>query len=269
MKNSKNLKFILTTALLVAVVAGSSVLYHKLSREYVGNGNLVTDSDAILFQLGSSSQSENAPESPSAQSEGDSVKEEAPNESEPSDQTEDPAPSPEGNVDPQPDSDKGSEESESEEEPNEEQKTEQPKNLAPDFTVLDENGNEVKLSDFRGKPVVLNFWASWCYYCKLEMPDFNAAYKDNPSVHFLMVNSTDGISETVESAKKFKANGGYGFNIYFDVKGEAERAYNVTAYPVTYFISAEGELVAYARGMLTRSVLDQGIMRILPAKKED
>ena len=65
---------------------------------------------------------------------------------------------------------------------------------APDFTVTDENGKEVKLSDFKGKPAVLNFWATWCYYCKEEMPDFNTAYKKYPEVQFLMVNATDGVS---------------------------------------------------------------------------
>ena len=53
--------------------------------------------------------------------------------------------------------------------------TESNKISAPDFTVTDVDGNNVKLSDFKGKPVVLNFWATWCYYCKLEMPDFNEA----------------------------------------------------------------------------------------------
>lgn len=48
---------------------------------------------------------------------------------------------------------------------------------APDFTVLGVDGSEVKLSDYRGKPVVLNFWATWCYYCKVEMPDFDKAYE--------------------------------------------------------------------------------------------
>ena len=51
-------------------------------------------------------------------------------------------------------------------------------NLAPDFTVTDAEGNEVKLSDFRGKGVVLNFWASWCGPCKSEMPHFQKAYEE-------------------------------------------------------------------------------------------
>lgn len=74
---------------------------------------------------------------------------------------------------------------------------------APDFTVLDADENSVKLSDYFGKPIVLNFWASWCYYCKEEMPDFNQAYLDNSDIQFMMVNVTDGSQETLSSAKKF------------------------------------------------------------------
>ena len=56
---------------------------------------------------------------------------------------------------------------------------------APDFTVLDYNGNQVKLSDFKGKPVVINFWATWCFYCKEEMPDFDTAHEKYPDMVIL------------------------------------------------------------------------------------
>ena len=71
----------------------------------------------------------------------------------------------------------------------------------PDFTVVDEEGNPVSLSDFFGKPIILNFWASWCGPCKSEMPDFEEAYLEYGDViQFLMVNCTDGSRETVEGA---------------------------------------------------------------------
>lgn len=130
---------------------------------------------------------------------------------------------------------------------------------APDFTVLDYDGNEVRLSDFKGKPVVINFWATWCYYCKEEMPDFNEAFKKYPDVEFLMINATDGYQETVESAKKYIEDEKYDFNVYFDTKLEAVNAYYVSGYPATFFIDKNGNLVTYASGMLDYKGLEKGI----------
>lgn len=131
--------------------------------------------------------------------------------------------------------------------------------LAPDFTVLDEEGNPVRLSDFRGRPVVLNFWATWCYYCLMEMPDFEAARRENPDVVFLMVNATDGVRETRESALHYVREAGYGFDVLFDTESSALRAYEVAGFPTTFFIDEEGVLVARGSGMLDRETLQKGI----------
>lgn len=130
---------------------------------------------------------------------------------------------------------------------------------APDFTVLDYDGKEVNLSDFKGKPVVINFWATWCYYCKEEMPDFNEAFKKYPDVEFLMINATDGYQETIESAKKYIEDEGFDFNVYFDTEFEAVNAYYVNGYPATFFIDKDGNLVTYANGMLDYESLEKGI----------
>lgn len=130
---------------------------------------------------------------------------------------------------------------------------------APNFTVLDADGNEVQFNDYIGKPIVLNFWASWCYYCKVEMPDFNAAYLNHPEVQFMMVNVTDGSSETIESANEYLAAQDFEFPIFYDTQLQAAMTYGASGLPMTIFIDAEGNLITYAPGMLTADELEQGI----------
>ena len=136
--------------------------------------------------------------------------------------------------------------------------------IAPDFTVVDGEGNEHKLSDFFGKPIVLNFWASWCGPCKSEMPDFDEVYAEyKEDIHFLMVNLTDGNRETVSSAKEFIEEQGYSFPVYYDTKLEAMMAYYAYSIPMTFFINAEGEMIAYAQSAISKEVLLQGIEMIV------
>lgn len=130
---------------------------------------------------------------------------------------------------------------------------------APDFAMEDMDGNAVKLSDFFGKPIVLNFWASWCGPCKAEMPDFEEVYKDRGNeIQFLMVNCTGG-RETLETAKTFLEGSGYTFPVYFDTASEGAMAYGTYSIPMTFFINSEGNLVAYVQGMTSADVLEQGI----------
>lgn len=130
----------------------------------------------------------------------------------------------------------------------------------PNFTVRDADGKAVKLSDFFGTPIVLNFWASWCPPCKAELPDFEEACKKyEGKVVFLMVNMTDGDRETVKIAKDFVNSMGYTFPVYFDTEYEAAYAYGVRSIPTTYFINADGSIEAYATGMITAGQLEQGI----------
>ena len=132
--------------------------------------------------------------------------------------------------------------------------------LAPDFTVYDLEGNPVHLLSYLGKPIVLNFWASWCGPCKMEMPDFQKAFEElDGNVQFLMVNMTDGSRETVETAISFIESQGYTFPVLFDSDMDAAITYNAYSLPTTYFISAEGQVIARASGAISAELLQQGI----------
>ena len=148
--------------------------------------------------------------------------------------------------------------------PAEAEGTEPAKQAAPGFTVYDVDGNPHSLSDFRGKPVILNFWATWCGFCEAEMPDFEEKYQQyGDRIHFLMVDVTDGQQETVEKASAFIAERDFTFPVYYDTAMEATAGYGTGGLPVTYFLDAEGYFVAWQQGMLSADTLQKGIDLLL------
>ncbi len=157
-----------------------------------------------------------------------------------------------------------SQEDESVEEETDQQEASDDTVMAPDFQVEDAEGNMISLSSFQGKPVILNFWASWCPPCKSEMPDFQAAYDTyGEDIQFVMVNLTDGNRETKETASAFIKESGFTFPVYYDVNMEAAYAYNVSSVPLTLLIGPDGTVVAHRVGMLNAEGLQQGIDRLL------
>lgn len=140
------------------------------------------------------------------------------------------------------------------------QETTRPLVDAPDFTVYDLDGNAVQLSDFFGKPIVLNFWASWCGPCKMELPDFQEKYNHlGDNVTFLLVNMTDGAQETVATASAFISDKGYTMPVFYDTQFSAARAYGVNSIPCTYFLDAQGHAIAQATGAIDAQTLQRGI----------
>ena len=140
------------------------------------------------------------------------------------------------------------------------EKTEAPKEQAKDFIVYDENNAEVRLSDHFGKPLVVNFWASWCGPCRSELPAFDAAAKQYANnVDFMMVNLTDGFSETVSSVQRFVAENGYTFPVYFDMRDDAANTYSVYSIPLTLFIRADGTILDSHIGSMDATTLQRYI----------
>ena len=136
--------------------------------------------------------------------------------------------------------------------------------LAPDFEMLDGDGNSIALSSFRGKPTILNFWASWCPPCKSEMPAFEKAFSEyGNEINFVMLNSTDGSRETVETAKAFIGEMGYTFPVYYDTTSMGAILYGTSSIPMTFLIDSEGNLIGYGAGALSEEALYSGIEMLI------
>ncbi|MEC4184896.1 TlpA disulfide reductase family protein [Adlercreutzia sp. R21] len=134
---------------------------------------------------------------------------------------------------------------------------------APEFTMSDAEGQTLTLADFRGKPVLLNFWASWCDPCTSEMPAIQDAFqKYGDQVQFVAVNMTGMGGETEAAASALIQQNGYTFPVYYDVDNSAAVAFGVTSIPQTYLIDADGNIVAGVRGAMSESVLEEGIQML-------
>lgn len=140
---------------------------------------------------------------------------------------------------------------------------------AADFTVLDDEGNEVSLSQMAGQPVIINFWATWCGPCNAELPDFDKLYSEyGDSVQFMMVNMTDGARDTVESVKEFIEETGYRFPVYFDTKLDAANAYAVYSIPRTVAVNADGTLNMVQTGIMSEEQLRTCLENLITTEKE-
>lgn len=135
---------------------------------------------------------------------------------------------------------------------------------ADDFTVYDSEMNGVNLSDYFGKPIIINFWASWCYPCKSELPAFNSLYEEyQDDVVFLMINLTDGQRDTVSSIKEFVSDNGYSFPVYYDIEYDASNTYGVRSIPQTVFINADGSPYDTRVGAMSEVVLENYIKQMI------
>lgn len=141
------------------------------------------------------------------------------------------------------------------------------RNAAPDFTVTDGGGNRVSTADLSGKPVILNFWATWCPPCRSELPAFDKLYRQyGNEVSFMMIDLTDGYRETVEGVRKFISENGYTFPVYYDTEGSAAEAYNVSSIPFTVAVGRNGNIVGTHLGAMSEAALEKLIKTVKEAE---
>ena len=115
------------------------------------------------------------------------------------------------------------------------------------FSLTDSQGNTVPFSEFKGKTVFLNFWATWCPPCIAEMPDIHSLYtglKDNQNIAFVLVS----MDKSHQQAIKYVNDKSYDFPVYF-LKTRPPKSYDTSSIPTTYVISPEGKIVSERHGM--------------------
>ncbi len=130
--------------------------------------------------------------------------------------------------------------------------------LAPDFGLLSPEGERIALSDFRGKTVVLNFWATWCPPCRAEMPELQAAWMERQESDDFVVLAVD-FDETAVEVNDFFQDFELTFPVVLDGGGSVAEHYGVRGLPATFFIDAEGVLRSKNLGPVFGELLPAGI----------
>lgn len=142
---------------------------------------------------------------------------------------------------------------------------------APDFTAVDLEGNEVKLSDYKGKFVFLNFWATWCTYCKQEMPAIQKMFEeyevDKDQVAFLIVN----VGESKEVIQNYldSSETKYTFKILMDEDKSIASTYTVNAFPTSFFIDKESNVLGYVPGAIKEEDMKKYMEYMLSSEKTE
>lgn len=128
---------------------------------------------------------------------------------------------------------------------------------APEFTVASlRDGDDISLADLRGRPLVLNFWASWCVPCRKELPSFERVNRSlREEVTFLGINHQDSRSRALD----LLAESGVTFRSGYDPEGKVGRAYGLYGMPTTVFITADGRVAATHAGEMKQADLEAAI----------
>ena len=146
--------------------------------------------------------------------------------------------------------------------------SQQPQTVAaPDFTLTDQYGNTHTLSDYKGKTVFLNFWATWCGPCKSEMPDVQAlyeAYDENAGDLVVLGVANPGIQDvSQDEVEQFLTDHGYTFPVLMDTTGQVFAYYGISAFPTTFMIDANGNVYGYVPGAMSASIMESVVRQTM------
>ena len=154
-------------------------------------------------------------------------------------------------------------------------KPEENKTPAIDFELKDQYGKTHKLSDYKGKVVFLNFWATWCPPCKMEMPDIQKIYEkyekqgEKSEVVVLSVAAPNTQDEKdIDGIKAFLEENGYTYPVLMDDGGYTFGAYRISSLPTTFMIDKEGNVFGYVQGGLTQEAMESIIEQTITGKRK-
>ena len=138
---------------------------------------------------------------------------------------------------------------------------------APDFTLESITGEPIKLSDLRGKGVVLNLWASWCPPCRAEMPALDAAYRPLRDQGLIVLGLNTTFQDDEASARTAIKDWGLTFPIVLDRDGATSRRYRLQAMPTTFFIGRDGVIrdIVFG-GPMSKALIASKIEKLLNEK---
>lgn len=124
------------------------------------------------------------------------------------------------------------------------------------FTLKDNKGNDVTLSEYKGKTVVLNFFATWCTYCKMELPSLEEINSTRDDIVIFLVATPDiGNEGSKEYIESFMEENGYSMTVLYDETGEVVSKYNVSGLPTSFFFKPDGSVLGYVPGYVEESSL--------------
>ncbi len=133
--------------------------------------------------------------------------------------------------------------------------------LAPSFDAQSLDGGKISLESLKGKAVILNFWATWCIPCKIEMPLLEQVYNDNKDKGLVIIGAN--YRQPSPIIKRYTSKNPISFPILLDEDGEISKKYGVFALPATFFINRQGHYLGSHTGLLTKENLEGWVAKIM------